>query len=321
MIKANQLYKRYGSITAVNNLSFHIKKGEICGFLGPNGAGKTSTMRILAGYMPPTEGSAEVAGYNVYSHPLEVKKRVGYLPESTPLYTDMRVKEYLNFAAEVKGLSKSEKTKAVSDAMEMTLVGHRSRSLIGNLSKGLKQRVGIAQALLHDPEILILDEPTIGLDPKQISDIRTLIQDLAGKRTVILSSHILPEVQAICSKVMIINDGTLLAADTPQNLGEKFQEKGVVTVKIGGPSADVLVALKNLPQAGVVSIAESGDAATTYTVSQGAEEGLAKAIVGLIAQKGWELFSFSESSLSLEEVYIKLVAGAKKADTEEDESS
>ena len=218
MIQAYQLTKYYGDTAAIRNVSFHVKKGEVLGFLGPNGAGKTTTMRILTAYMPPSDGLATVAGYDVFSHSLEVRKRVGYLPESVPLYTDMTVGGYLNYVAALRRVD--QRARRVADTLTKVDLGRYADSLIGKLSKGMRQRVGIAQAIVHDPEVLILDEPTIGLDPKQIIEVRQLIRQLSGDHTIILSTHTLSEVEQICSRVLIINKGQIVAEDTPSRAGQ-----------------------------------------------------------------------------------------------------
>jgi len=218
MIRVSQLSKLYGNNRAIHNLNFEVKKGEVVGFLGPNGAGKSTTMRIITGAMAPTSGLAEVAGFDVFEYPLEVKKRIGYLPETPPVYGDMRVFDYLNFVAELKGVEKSKRLSQVDLALEKTQLTHVQNRLIQNLSKGFRQRVGIAQALVSDPEVLILDEPTVGLDPKQVAEIRELILELRGHHTIILSTHILPEVEATCERVIIINKGQIVAQDTLSNL-------------------------------------------------------------------------------------------------------
>ncbi|MGK7345774.1 MAG: ABC transporter ATP-binding protein [Candidatus Nitrospinota bacterium M3_3B_026] len=313
MIKAENLTKRYGAVTAVDNITFEIEKGEIVGFLGPNGAGKTSTMRVLTGFMPPTEGRVTVAGYDVLRDTLQVKRRIGYLPESTPLYTDMCVAEYLDFVGEVKGLGRAARKRKVAEVMDAAHVANRAGSLIGTLSKGYRQRVGLAQALINDPEVLVLDEPTIGLDPMQITDIRSLIKELSGRRTVILSSHILPEVQMICSRVMIINNGRLVAADTTENLAGRFKSGGRFVVKLEAPVTEAREAIERLPGVEGVTLGEApadageGEALVIYNVDTTGGKEPRKALVRLVAEKGWDLVELAEPSLSLEEVYIKLV--------------
>ena len=220
MIEVQHLTKRYGPVTAVDDVSFRVEKGEILGFLGPNGAGKTSTMRVITGYMPPSEGKAIVAGFDVFTHPIEAKKRTGYLPETPPLYPDMTVREYLTFAARIKAgeLSANDRKGRVEQVMKKTRVDDMANRQCGKLSKGYRQRVGLAQALIHDPEVLVLDEPTAGLDPKQITETRDLIRSLAGNHTIVLSTHILPEVAQTCGRVVIINKGKVVAVDSPENL-------------------------------------------------------------------------------------------------------
>ena len=228
MIEVRGLTKKYGTFTAVDDISFTVEKGQILGFLGPNGAGKTTTMRILTGYLPPTSGTALVAGYDVQEQSMEVRRRIGYLPESPPLYNDMTVREYVDFCAALKGVPRNKRAEAVSATLEQCGLEDRVNQLIGTLSKGYRQRTGLAQALVHDPEVLILDEPTIGLDPAQIIEIRELIKGLAGNHTVILSTHILPEVSVTCQAVAIIHQGKLCAADSLENLtrghGESLEE-------------------------------------------------------------------------------------------------
>src|SRR6187399_2661830 len=232
MIQVQHLTKRYGPFTAVDDVSFRVEKGEILGFLGPNGAGKTSTMRVITGYMPPSEGKAVVAGFDVFTHPIEAKKRTGYLPETPPLYPDMTVREYLTFAARIKvgSLSTADRNTRVMNVMKKTFVDDMANRQCGKLSKGYRQRVGLAQALIHDPEVLVLDEPTAGLDPKQIIETRQLIRALAGSHTIVLSTHILPEVAQTCQRVVIINKGRVVAVDTPQALTERL--RGAVTMFI-----------------------------------------------------------------------------------------
>ncbi len=307
MIEVTNLTKRYGAFTAVDDISFSIEPGEICGFLGPNGAGKTTTMRILTGFMPPTNGRVTVAGFDVFSDMLEIKKRIGYLPESTPLYTEMRVSEYLDFVAEIKGLKSSAKKRKVADVMEVTHITDRQKSLISSLSKGYRQRVGLAQALLNDPETLILDEPSIGLDPKQITEIRSMIKDLAGKRTVILSTHILPEAQMICSRVMIINKGKLVAVGTPESLAQKFEERGKIVATIKASPEEAFRAVRNIEGASEVSMTKVGEEIAKFYISPAKDKNLRKALARLVVDKDWELLELKEASLSLEEVYLKLV--------------
>src|SRR5438309_3763516 len=241
MIKVEGLTKRYARTVAVDNISFEVEKGGIVGFLGPNGAGKTTTMRVLTCFLPPTSGSASVAGFDVLVQPLEVKKRIGYLPESPPLYPEMEVHEYLTFVGRLKGISGSDVAKRVDEVSERCAVADVRTKLIGKLSKGYRQRVGLAQAIIHNPEVLILDEPTSGLDPKQIIETRQLIRSLAGDHTIILSTHILPEVAMTCQRVVIINQGRVVAVDTPEGLTTRLSQGAErVALQVRGPQSDVL---------------------------------------------------------------------------------
>ena len=234
MIRVEGLTKDYGSRRAVDNISFHAEKGEILGFLGPNGAGKTTTMRVLTGYMPPSSGKAEIAGFDVIEQSLEVRRRVGYVPETVPLYPDMTVSDYLKFMADLRRVPNADDR--VDEVMVLVNIEDRARGYIGNLSKGLKQRVGLAQALIHQPDVLILDEPTIGLDPAQIIEVRNLIRDLGKEHTVMLSTHILSEAQQVCDRVLIINKGKIVAEDTPERLQARLAGVQKVLVKVGGRS-------------------------------------------------------------------------------------
>jgi ABC-2 type transport system ATP-binding protein len=311
MIKAENISKRYGAHLALDNLSFEIEKGEICGFLGPNGAGKTSMMRILTGYMPPSSGRVSVAGFDTRENPMEVKRRIGYLPETTPLYPDMRVAEYLDFVAELKGsASRDERRRKVAEVMEVTRIDQRRQSLIRALSKGYRQRVGLAQALIGEPEVLVLDEPTIGLDPRQIVEIRSLIKDLAGKRTIILSSHILPEVQMICSRVLIINNGRLVASDTLKELSGKAGAK--LTARIAGPAEKIIGELARIPGVARVETRGGQPGEGVYDMFPAPEAdipGARKALVKLAAANDWDVIELIHAAISLEETYIKLISG------------
>ncbi len=306
MIQAKNLTKQYGKFIAVNNISFSIEQGEICGFLGPNGAGKTSTMRMLTGYMPATEGRAIVAGFDVSSELLEVKKRLGYVPETTPLYTDMRVAEYLDFVADLKGFRGDSKRRKVADVMDMTGVAEQKRQLIGSLSKGFRQRVGLAQALVGDPEVLVLDEPTIGLDPGQIREIRSLIKDLGGKRTVILSSHILSEIQMVCSRLLIIFNGQLIADDTMEDLYNKTGSR--LTARVIGPADQVGGLAERLP--GVKNIeCRQDNGAVRIEIQHDENQNPRKELIRIVMDKGWDISELSSGAAeSLEDVYIRLIA-------------
>src|SRR5436190_12765605 len=252
MIEVQNLTKHYGSLTAIRDVSFSVAPGEIVGFLGPNGAGKSTTMRILSCFMPASGGTAVVAGYDVFRESMEVRRRIGYLPENVPLYTDLRVAAYLDFVAETKGVPRGERKKRVADVMDRCRIGDVQHRMIGKLSKGYRQRVGLAQAIVSDPAVLILDEPTIGLDPQQITEIRALIKSLAGDHTVILSTHILPEVSMVCSDVIIINRGSIVAHGPIDRLVEDFFPTARVHVQLDGPPAAVREGLARIP--GVVAV-------------------------------------------------------------------
>jgi len=302
MIEISQLTKRYGSIAAIHNLNFSVKKGEIVGFLGPNGAGKTTTMKIITGFMAPTSGSVKVADFDVFENPIEVKKRIGYLPETPPVYFDMRVADYLEYVARLKGLKGSAVNQGVIKAIEKANLGSVQKRLIGNLSKGFRQRVGIAQALVHNPDVLILDEPTVGLDPKQVIEIRNLIKELAGDHTVILSTHILPEVTATCQRIIIINRGEIAAEDTLEGLSKRMGDSKRVMVRvrrIGGLETQVrtIKGVKNVTKGAVANTIE-----VELDKSDDSNEALAEAVV----KSGAGLMEFRSIDASLEDIFLKL---------------
>lgn len=308
MIEVENLTKNYGSHQVLKGISFSVKKGEILGFLGPNGAGKTTTMRILTGFFPATSGKAMVGGFDVFEEPLEVKKRIGYLPENVPLYRDMVVFDYLRFAAGVKGVKKYDINDRVKKVMEDCSLSDVSHKLIGELSKGYRQRVGLAQALVNDPDVLILDEPTIGLDPKQIIEIRKLIKNLAGKRTIILSTHILPEVSMTCQRVVIINKGEVIAVDTPQNLTSRIQGGNKLILKIDGNPSAVLKELQEIKGIGRVERREAlAGTFSEYIVEMKEGEDPRKEIAPQIVKNGWGLLEMRPQEMSLEDIFIKLV--------------
>ncbi|MDR7534594.1 MAG: ABC transporter ATP-binding protein, partial [Armatimonadota bacterium] len=261
MIEARELTKYYGTKLAIHNVTFQVEKGEILGLLGPNAAGKTTTMRIITAYMPPTSGTAKVAGYDVLEQSLEVRRRIGYLPENVPLYHDLTVRQYLEFVAKVKGVDGRERDHHVDEIMDRVNVLDRADSLIGKLSKGYRQRVGLAQALVGNPPVLILDEPTSGLDPRQVIEVRQLIKELASEHTVILSTHILPEVSMTCQRVVIISDGTVVAEDTPEGLARRLAGSERITVHVRGPADQVRRALESLP--GVLAVRDGGRVTNT----------------------------------------------------------
>src|SRR5919106_871286 len=308
MIEVEQLSKTYGPIRAIEDVSFVVEKGEILGFLGPNGAGKSTTMRILTCFMPPTSGTARIAGYDVFTDSLQVRRRIGYVPENAPLYSDMPVASFLKFAAEIKGLSRRERLHQMAQVMNDCGISEVQHRYIGKLSKGYRQRVALAQALLGHPDVLILDEPTIGLDPRQIIDIRQLIKGLAGQKTVILSSHILPEVSMTCQRVIIINRGRLVAVDTPENLTTKLQTTSRLLVRVEGPAPDVVRALGAV--SGVQTVKEEGIGATTVAtcvVESKKDRDVRKDVAAAVVRQHWGLLELRPVDLTLEDVFVRLV--------------
>ena len=306
MIAVEHLTKRYGPVTAVDDVSFRVERGEILGFLGPNGAGKTTTMRVLTGYMPPTEGKAIVAGYDVFEQPIDAKRRTGYLPETPPLYPDMTVLEYLTFVAKIKRVPRGERRMRVEAAMERTRVADMAARHCGKLSKGYRQRVGLAQALLHNPEVLILDEPTAGLDPKQILETRQLIKQLAGDHTIILSTHILPEVSQTCQRVVIINKGRVVAIDTPDNLTSRLRGSETLYVQIDAIGVEAKDDLATVPGVTNVVPADTHGAATGFEVSSAIGRDVRRDLAAAIVTRGWGLLELRPMRMSLEEVFLHL---------------
>jgi ABC-2 type transport system ATP-binding protein len=307
MIEVEGLTKVYGNKAAIDNLTFTVQRGEVVGFLGPNGAGKTTTMRVLSCYMPPTSGTARVGGYDIRTQALDVRRRIGYLPEHVPLYTDLTVTQYLNFVAEAKGLSRLTRRQRVGEAIERCLLQDARGRIIGKLSKGYRQRVGLAQALLGDPPILILDEPTIGLDPKQIIEIRSLIRDMQGERTVILSTHILPEVSMVCQRVIIINEGRIVAVDTPETLTRRLQRSTQVLLQIDGPPDQVTVRLREAPGVLQVVMKDGAGALRRYLVETDKDRDLRQELARVVCSSGWGLLELRPVDMSLEDVFIRLV--------------
>jgi len=307
MIEVDGLTKFYGPKAAIEGVSFEVAKGEVVGFLGPNGAGKTTTMRILACFMPPTNGTARLAGFDIGKQSLEVRRRIGYLPESVPLYGDMTVRQYLTFAAEAKGVARPERGKRIAEVMERCLIADVQERLIRNLSKGYRQRVGLAQALVGNPEVLILDEPTLGLDPKQIIQIRSLIRDMRGERTVILSTHILPEVAMVCQRVIIINDGRIVAVDTPENLNLRLQKSSRILLEVEGPAEEVQRTLAGVRGVLAVTLQETRDGRRRFLVETEREQDLRKDLARAVANSGWGLTELRPVDLTLEDIFIRLV--------------
>jgi len=308
VIEVENLTKVFNGRKAIDEISFKVEKGEILGFLGPNGAGKTTTMRILTCYMPSTSGTARVAGFDVFEESLEVRKRIGYLPESPPVYPEMTVESYLNFVAKIKGTPSNQRKAQVDDVMGKCSIGDVRNRIIGKLSKGYKQRVGVAQSLLNNPEVLILDEPTIGLDPKQIFEVRSLIKGLAGTHTVILSTHILPEVSMTCNRVVIINNGKVVAMDTPEGLTNQAKGAERIALLVDGPREVVREKLQSID--GVVSVqatgGENGQPAS-FNVECKLDTDLRRTLAATVVSQGWGLLELRGVSLSLEDVFINLV--------------
>ena len=315
MIEVESLTKRYGRATAVDGVSFRVEKGEILGFLGPNGAGKTTTMRILTCYLPPTGGTARVGGYDVYEQPMEVRRRVGYLPETPPLYPDMSVRDYLDFCAKIKGVSSGDRKGKVGDAIEKCRVGDVRTTLIGKLSKGYRQRVGLAQAILHNPDVLILDEPTAGLDPKQIIETRELIRGLGGDHTIILSTHILPEVSMTCGRVVIIDKGRVVAEDSPENLTRRLAGAGTLRLEIRGEEIPVLDTLRAVP--GVLAARLQGGQKEVLVVDVEAEAGrdVRAELASALVTGGHGLLGLQQVGMSLEEIFLELTTTDQGAET------
>jgi ABC-2 type transport system ATP-binding protein len=307
MIEVQHLTKRYGPFTAVDDVSFRVEKGEILGFLGPNGAGKTSTMRVITGYMPPSDGKVVVAGHDVFTDPIEAKKRTGYLPETPPLYPDMTVREYLHFAARIKAgkLSTAERTARVDNVMKKAHVDDMANRQCGKLSKGYKQRVGLAQALIHDPEVLVLDEPTAGLDPKQITETRDLIRSLAGSHTIVLSTHILPEVAQTCQRVVIINKGRIVAVDTTENLTHQLKGAATLYVQVAG-AQDATPVLSGLPGVTKVTPADRHDTFTGYEVEAEPNRDIRTDVARAVVQQGLGLLELRPMRITLEEIFLQL---------------
>jgi ABC-2 type transport system ATP-binding protein len=304
MIEIRDLSKNYGDRPAIKALNFSVKKGEVVGFLGPNGAGKSTTMKIITGYMAPTSGEVKVAGFDVFENPIEVKRRIGYLPETPPVYQDMTVEDYLVYVANLKGVEKSRLKTLTEAALEKTSLHDARKRMIGNLSKGFKQRVGLAQALVSDPEILVLDEPTVGLDPKQVAEIRQLIRELRGQHTIVLSTHILPEVQASCEKVIIINRGQIVAEDSLEGLSRRMSGGGhSVMVKVRRNQDAVVRGMT-----GVAGVRRANNAGNFIEIETDGDETTIERIAGFVVTQGAGLTELKVQSLALEDIFIKLTS-------------
>lgn len=302
MIKIDRVTKLFGPTVAVRNVSFEVEKGEILGFLGPNGAGKTTTMRIITGYFPPTDGNAYVAGYSVLDQPLEVKKRIGYVPENPAMYGDMRTIEYLRFIGAIKGVPKPKLKESIEKVVETCALQEETSKPIRSLSRGYKQRVSLAQALINDPPVLILDEPTSGLDPKQIHEIRQLIKSMGGEKTIIISTHILPEVSVTCSKVVIINEGRIVAVDSTENIGKSFSKSHQIELRVEGDPEKIRDRLLRLD--GVKSVVCTDNTLLVDTVI---EKDIRAQIAKTVVESGTGLLELKARAMSLEDVFLKLV--------------
>jgi ABC-2 type transport system ATP-binding protein len=311
MIRTIGLTKDYGKRRAIDNLTFEAKQGEVIGFLGPNGAGKTTTMRILAGYMPPTFGTAQIAGFDVVEESIEVRRRVGYLPETVPLYSDMTVFDYLKFMADLRHLSNGDEM--VENALEMVQMKQRADGYIANLSKGMRQRVGLAQALLHKPEVLILDEPTIGLDPAQVVEVRNLIKEIGKERTVLISTHILTEAQQMCDRVLIIANGHIVADDTPENLQARLVDAESSILRVKGEAEELVSQIAKIN--GVQDIKIRPDGALEFKFAPGME--VRPLVARTVIESGYDLLELSPVDLSLEEIFLQLTRDGESTTAKE----
>jgi ABC-2 type transport system ATP-binding protein len=306
MIEVQNLTKRYGPVTAVSDVTFRVEAGEILGFLGPNGAGKTTTMRIITGYMPATEGKVVVAGHDVFEQPVQAKRRTGYLPETPPLYPDMTVREYLNFVARIKAVPRRDVRTRVDEVMKKTWVADMADRHCGKLSKGYRQRVGLAQAIIHNPDVLVLDEPTAGLDPKQIIETRQLIRELAGTHTIVLSTHILPEVSQTCQRVVIINKGRVVAVDTPENLTARLRGSETMFLQVAGPGDAVQQALTGIGGVTRVTVSAAKDGLVEVEVDSERGRDVRRDLAATIVSSGWGLLELRPMRMSLEDIFLSL---------------
>ena len=309
VIEVSHLTKYYGNFPAVHDISFNINKGEVVGFLGPNGAGKTTTMKVLTGFMPPTGGTVKIAGYDALENYLEIREKIGYLPESVPLYTDMTVTEYLSFMGSIRGMKKNKLSNQISNVIEQCRLGDYRHTIIGKLSKGYRQRVGVAQAVIHEPEVLVLDEPTIGIDPIQVVETRKLIKELGeSDRTLILSTHILPEVSMLCKRILIIHQGKIVAEDTPNNLSSRLKGAEQISIEVKGPQKQIQQTLDKINGVEFVQIMENTSSKNIYSYMVQVEQNLdlRSTISKTIINNGWELLKLQNVDMSLEEIFLKL---------------
>ena len=308
MIEVEHLTKFYGDFIAIEDVSFKVERGEIVGFLGPNGAGKTTTMRILTGFLPASSGTVRIAGHDILRDSLEARRQIGYLPETTPLYTDMTVKEYLTFMGGLRQMPATLKKNRVAFVIERMALGDYTNSQIGHLSKGYRQRVGIAQAILHEPQVLVLDEPTIGIDPVQVVETRELIKGLGKDHTVILSTHILPEVSMICERVVVINEGHIVAVDRPENLSIRLRGSEQVHMQVRGPAPAVLAAIKRVEGVRDAKRVEEEGNVASYSIECDPGSNLREQLAGIVVRQGWGLLSLQSAAMSLEDIFLQLTA-------------
>ena len=321
MIEVQDLTKAYGPVTAVDHVSFSVHEGEILGFLGPNGAGKTTTMRILTGYLPATSGTAKIAGFDVTTNSLAARRHLGYLPENPPLYPDLTVEGYLDFVLRIKNVPPDKRAARITDALEKTNLGDKRHELIKRLSRGYKQRVGLAQALVHDPLVIVLDEPTVGLDPKQIIEVRHLIKNLAGTHTIILSTHILPEVSMTCDRVVIINKGKIAAIDTPQNLTMQLKGAQRIVIEAQAPEKPLQELLAEISGAQSVEVSPArASGHVTATIEAASGKDIRSLVAAKVVEKGWPLYELRGVSLSLEDIFLELTTDDAEHAQESNES-
>ncbi len=311
MIEVENLTKYYGSLAAIKDVNFSVQEGEILGFLGPNAAGKTTTMRILTGFMPPSSGSARVAGFDVLDDSLEVRKRIGYMPETVPLYPEMTVSSYLSFVASIRNVQ--DRHRRIEEIMDTCDIAHYTDTLIGKLSKGYRQRVGLAQALVHDPQVLVLDEPTIGLDPKQIREVRQLIKSLGGDHTIILSTHILPEAEQVCQRVVIIHEGRIVADDSAEILTAELEQAQRIFIQLQSPSPDTVSALSQAD--GVTDVKDVGEGKFEISCEVGVDR--RTEVSALAVERGWGLLELRPMGMTLEDIFLQLTTDEGEKRSEE----
>lgn len=322
MIEVNGVTKYFGNFPAITDISFRVEPGEIVGFLGPNGAGKSTTMKIITAFMPPTEGSASVAGYDVTNQSLEARRHIGYLPETVPLYTEMTVREYLDYMGRIRGMDKDRIRVRIDDVVEICHLEDYYTSIIGKLSKGFRQRVGIAQAIIHEPDVLVLDEPTIGIDPIQVVETRQLIKDLGGEHTLIVSTHILPEVSQICERVIVIHEGQIVAIDEPNNLARRLLGRERVDLQVKGPQQDVIAALREVEGVQTVERFDiQRGVIPQYRVESESGVEIRAALARRVIEADWELHRLQAVTMSLEEIFLKLTTEEDLGELNDEENA